>query len=200
MPARPTTPCFTPGTLIATARGLRPVEALRPGDRVVTRDNGLAELLWVGGRTFCWAELSREATLRPVLIRRAALGQGLPLRDMCVSPRHRFLRCRDGAEVLVAAERLVDGCGVRPATALGVRYLHLLFARHEIILADGAWTESFRPGAPEWAGLGEAQRLEIEAIFPELRTEGLYRLTRPARPLDDRPLWRRRMAQPPGRG
>jgi Ca2+-binding RTX toxin-like protein len=43
-------PCFTPGTRIATPRGEVPVEELREGDRAITRDNGLQEVRWVGGR------------------------------------------------------------------------------------------------------------------------------------------------------
>ena len=46
----PVTPCFTPGTQIATERGAVAVEALRPADRVVTRDNGLRRVHWIGRR------------------------------------------------------------------------------------------------------------------------------------------------------
>lgn len=38
--------CFAAGTMIRTARGERPVEKLRVGDLVVTRDNGLQPLAW----------------------------------------------------------------------------------------------------------------------------------------------------------
>ena len=41
-------PCLVAGTLVETARGRVPVEALRPGDRVRTRDHGLRPLLWRG--------------------------------------------------------------------------------------------------------------------------------------------------------
>lgn len=195
----PTTPCFTPGTRIATARGHRAIETLKPGDRVVTRDNGLAEILWIGRRTLSFGEIGRSEEFRPVLLRRGALGPDRPSRDMMVSPRHRFLRQVGTEEVLIQAARLVDWRGILPVPVLGVTYLHLLFARHQVILADGAWTESFRPDVVARAGLSNGQRLEIEALFPELRSTGLYRLTRPARPLDAEPLWKRRMAHRPER-
>lgn len=198
-----TTPCFTPGTLIATGRGLRPVERISPGEKVVTRDDGLREVLWIGRRTLSFAEIARAEEFRPVLVRQSALGGGRPHRDMIVSPRHRFLMAgsSDGTreEVLTQAVRLVDWRGILPVRVLGVTYLHLLFARHQVILADGAWTESFRPGPTEWRGLGHGQRLEIESLFPELATGAAYRLTRPARTLDDRPLWKRRMEARPER-
>ena len=44
------TPCFTPGTMIATLRGERAVETLQQGDKIVTRDNGVQEIAWIGGR------------------------------------------------------------------------------------------------------------------------------------------------------
>ena len=40
--------CFTPGTLIATPKGEVPVEDLREGDKVITRDNGIQEIRWTG--------------------------------------------------------------------------------------------------------------------------------------------------------
>ena len=43
-------PCFAPGTLIATPKGEVPVENLRAGDRVITRDNGIQEIRWTGLR------------------------------------------------------------------------------------------------------------------------------------------------------
>ncbi|SEN33697.1 Hemolysin-type calcium-binding repeat-containing protein [Loktanella fryxellensis] len=39
-------PCFTPDTLILTPQGQRPVTQLRPGDLVVTRDDGPQRIVW----------------------------------------------------------------------------------------------------------------------------------------------------------
>ncbi len=172
-------PCFTPGTRILTARGEVAVEDLRAGDRVVTRDNGLQELRWVGRRDLSLADLIVTPALRPVKIPAGALGQGLPVRDMKVSPQHRMLI--EGAraemlfaepEVLVAATHLTGLPGVAQILTAGVSYLHLLFDRHEIICADGAWTESFQPAMPMVQGMDRAQRDELMAIFPEIAVEG----------------------------
>ncbi len=51
---------------------------------------------------------------------------------------------------------------------MGVTYIHLLFDAHELIEADGAWTESFQPADRTLDGMDAAQRAEIEALFPEL--------------------------------
>jgi hypothetical protein len=47
-------------------------------------------------------------------------------------------------------------------------YVHLMFEEHQIIRADGAWSESFQPGAKTLAGLDSPQRDELLALFPEL--------------------------------
>ena len=89
------TPCFTPGTLIATPRGERLVENLQVGDRVITRDNGIQEIRWFGHNAMGPQDLSHASHLQPVLIRQGALGNGLPERDMMVSPNHRVLVAND---------------------------------------------------------------------------------------------------------
>ena len=171
-------PCFTPGTLIATPRGEVPVEDLRAGDRVITRDNGIQQIRWVGRKDLTWADLSLNPHLKPILIRKGSLGNGLPERDMMVSPNHRVLVANDRTalyfdehEVLVAAKHLVAGRGVHEVDSMGTSYLHFMFDRHEVVLSNGAWTESFQPGDYTLKGMGNAQRNEIFELFPDLKTE-----------------------------
>ena len=170
-------PCFTPGTMIATPRGERRVEDLREGDKILTRDNGIQEIRWVGRRDMTRADLLAAPHLCPVLIRAGSLGNGLPERDMLVSPNHRMLVANERTalyfeehEVLVAAKHLVDNRGIRSVETLGTSYLHFLFDRHEVVLANGAWTESFQPGDQTLGGMGNAQRAEIFELFPDLKT------------------------------
>lgn len=182
------TPCFTPGTLIATDKGQRPVETLRRGDQVVTRDNGLRRIHWTGQRTFSYAEIGQEAELQPILIRRDAFGEGFPARDMVVSPAHRFLvgidmRPITGVEdeALVAAKYLVDGKRIKRANVLGVTYIHFLCNAHEVVMANGAWTESFHPDDRIMRDLAEPQRNELLALYPEIATIGAARRFRSVR-------------------
>lgn len=51
-------------------------------------------------------------------------------------------------------------------TIEGVTYLHLLFDRHEIILAEGAEVESLLPDWLTRADLAPAQRAELEDLLP----------------------------------
>ncbi|PRY26798.1 Ca2+-binding RTX toxin-like protein [Aliiruegeria haliotis] len=174
-------PCFTPGTRIATPRGEKPVEELCVGDKIITRDNGIQEIRWYGQKNLDHGKLAQVPHLQPVLIKAGSLGDGLPERDMMVSPNHRMLVANDRTslyfeehEVLVAAKHLVDHKSILRLNALNTTYIHFMFDQHEVVLADGAWTESFQPGDYTLNGIGNAQRLEILEIFPELNTrEGL---------------------------
>jgi len=170
--------CFTPGTLIATPKGEIAVENLRVGDKVITRDNGLQELRWIGGKELGWHDFSANPHLKPILIKAGSLGNGLPERDMMVSPNHRVLVANDRTalyfdehEVLVAAKHLVGSKGIFQVDSVGTIYSHFMFDRHEVVLSNGAWTESFQPGDYTLKGLGNAQRTEVFELFPELKTE-----------------------------
>jgi hypothetical protein len=174
-------PCFTPGTMIATPRGEVPVEYLRAGDKVITRDNGLQEIRWTGSKAMNWADLAANPHMKPVLVKAGSLGNDLPERDMIVSPNHRLLVANDRTtlyfdehEVLVAAKHLAGSKGMHSVDTAGVTYIHFMFDRHEVVLSNGAWTESFQPGDYTMKGMGNAQRSEIFELFPDLKTsEGI---------------------------
>jgi hypothetical protein len=145
---------------------------------VITRDNGIQEIRWMGQKQLGWRDLAAAPHLKPVLIRQGSLGNGLPERDMMVSPNHRMLVANDRTalyfdehEVLVSAKHLVAANGIQSIDSIGTTYLHFMFDRHEVVLGNGAWTESFQPGDLTLKGMGNAQRAEIFELFPELQTE-----------------------------
>ncbi len=159
--------CFVAGTRVLTARGLRRIEALRPGDPVWTRDNGMQPLRWIGRR-----QVAGRGELAPVRIAPGVFGND---RAVMVSPQHRILLTGwraelyfGEAEVLAPAVHLVDGHRVRVAPQARVDYVHIAFDRHEILCAEGMLTESLYPGPMAMAALPAAARREIKAIFPEL--------------------------------
>jgi len=170
-------PCFARGTLIETEHGPLPVEELVPGMLVMTRDRGLQPLCWIGSRDLDRRVLEANPNLRPIRIAAGALGQGLPRRDLVVSPQHRILvrskiaqKMFGAPEVLVAAKQLLQIDGIDIAHDMAeVEYFHFLFDRHEIVLSEGAETESLYTGAQALKSVGAAARAEIFAIFPELR-------------------------------
>lgn len=168
--------CFTPATMIDTPTGKRRVDALRPGDKVTTQDDGPQELLWIGSRQMTGARLYAMPALRPVRIRAGAYGIGRPDDDLIVSPHHRMV-LRGAAsealfntpEVLVRACDLVNGGSVRVDDRLAqTQYIHLMFERHQVIRANGFETESFHPGAAALDMIPSAQRDALWSAFPEL--------------------------------
>ncbi|TAG19065.1 MAG: hypothetical protein EAZ40_10885, partial [Rhodobacterales bacterium] len=168
-------PCFTPGVMILTDRGEVPVEALVPGDLVMTRDNGLQPVRWVGRRDLGLLDLMADPDLQPIEIAAGALANG-PDRVLRVSPQHRVLvegaRAElmfGEAEVLVAAKHLLGQAGVTRALPLeGVSYIHILFDRHEIVQSDGVWTESFQPADRMLSAMEAEVRGEVLKLFPQL--------------------------------
>jgi Ca2+-binding RTX toxin-like protein len=162
--------CFTPGIGILTPRGERPVESLRTGDLVITRDHGPQPIRWIGRRTV--PGIDRFA---PVRVAAHVLdGARAPL---LVSPQHRFLFTGYKAEllfgcdeVLVAARHLVDGRAVTQEEQAAVTYIHVMFDRHEVIYAEGAATESFHAGDIGISAISDQSREEMFSVFPELRS------------------------------
>ena len=181
-------PCFTQGARIDTMNGPVAVERIVPGDMVLTRDNGFCAVLWVARRNLEKPELMAQPELRPVRFRAGSLGNGLPLHDIAVSPRHRMLLMGGRAELLfgetevLAAAAHLTGCdGVARVWQDQVTYLHLMFAQHQVIRANGAWTESFLPSAGTLRMLPTDQAREFHAIFPEFRNPAGYGAAKSAR-------------------
>lgn len=171
-------PCFTATTRLATGQGLCAIGDLTPGSRVITRDNGMQEVRWIGRRSFGWRALGLNPLLRPVHIAAGALGPGVPERDMVVSPNHRFLATLPGegesGERLTMARDLIGLEGVRADTGSEVEYWQVLFEHHELVLSNGCWSESFRPTPVSLAALDEDGRAALSAAMPELAClEGL---------------------------
>ena len=168
--------CFTAGTRIMTDLGPVAVEALSPGDLVLTRDNGLQPLRWIGTRRLSYADLLARPELQPIRIGLGALDGVGPDRAMLVSPQHRLLiegpRAEmyfGDSEVLVPAKHLTGLAEVtRVLPAEGVTYVHILFDRHEIVQSDGIWTESFQPAERTLNALDSEARAEVLELFPEL--------------------------------
>lgn len=163
--------CFTTGTWIETAHGPTRVEDLCLGDRVVTKAAGLQPIRWIGQRT-----IVPRRHQWPVEIQAGVLGNAEPLR---VSPQHRVLLEHWQAEllfaepeILVPAIALVAMGKAKQPPCSSVTYHHFMFDDHQLVLAQGAWAESLLYGAMTKDSLSQAQRDEIEEIFPELALQG----------------------------
>lgn len=135
---------FTSGTRITLASGeLRPVQELKAGDRILTRDDGPQELRWIGTLT-----MRAAGEFAPIRIAAGTLNNA---GDLTVSPDHRlFIYQRHdhiGAgrpELLVRARHLVNGDTVTPVEGGFVEYFQLLFDSHQIIFAEGISAETMQ--------------------------------------------------------
>jgi hypothetical protein len=72
-------------------------------------------------------------------------------------------------EVLVAAKHLVNDKSVRQIEDGPVTYHHILFDNHEVVQANGIWSESYQPGSYSLPNLDPQAREELFTVFPELR-------------------------------
>ena len=161
-------PCFARDTYIFTNNGEVKIQDLQTGDMVKTLDNGFLPISWIGSRVVC-----AKHKLAPVVIEAGVFGN---TRELRVSPCHRMLITGPKAqvlfgenEVLVAAKHLVGWDGVYVKSAEKIEYFHLMFESHQIIVAEGAKTESFFPGDACMNSMMVEAKEEIFTIFPELR-------------------------------
>jgi hypothetical protein len=172
----PVTICFGQGSEILTAAGYKAVETLKAGDAVMTRDNGLQEIRWIGSTHVPAAKMMADENLRPVKIAAHTFGQNMPERDLTVSRQHRILvedwRAEllfESDKVLVPAHALVNGKTVTNENpAEGATYFHIVFDEHEVIDAQGLMTESFHPCRATVLGMKPEARTELFALFPQL--------------------------------
>ncbi|MBB3993746.1 hypothetical protein GGR95_001377 [Sulfitobacter undariae] len=133
---------FTRGTQITMASGeQRAVETLAVGDRVLTRDDGVQTLRWIGTST-----TRAVGDFAPIRIAAETLNNSA---DLLVSPDHRlFIYQRTDelgagrAELLFKARHLVNGTTVTIEEGGFVDYFQLLFDSHQIIYAEGIAAES----------------------------------------------------------
>jgi hypothetical protein len=165
--------CFVHGTMIETACGPRPIEALSKGDLIWTSRGGYRPIRWIG-----FTSVPAKGRLAPVRIQRGVLGNDA---DLWVSQQHRMVLSGWKVEllmghekVLASAKSLVGHPGIEVVPGGRIDYFHMLFDRHEIVLANGAESESFYPGATGLDVLSAEVQAEIFVLFPEL-AKGLDR-------------------------
>ncbi|MGE4481648.1 Hint domain-containing protein [Acidocella sp.] len=172
-------PCFWAGTLIATPEGGKPVDRLCIGDLILTSDGHALPVRWVGRRSVS-PRFADPLRVLPVRIRAGALGEGLPMRDLLLSPDHALLV----GDVLANAGALVNGTTISRESGITENfvYYHVEVDEHQLILAEGVSAETFidhveRMAFDNW--------LEHAAIFGDMPTkpEMVYPRVKSARQL-----------------
>ena len=132
--------CYASGTRILTVRGEIAVEDLALGDVVVTASGAHRPIRWIGRRSYAARFLAANPNVQPIRFRVGSLGQGLPRRDLLVSPKHAMVL--DG--LLIPARCLVNGGTIAQERGFDrVDYFHVELETHDVLLAEGALSESF---------------------------------------------------------
>lgn len=159
--------CFARGTLIATPRGQRRIEDLRPGDKVTTLDNGAQQILWMGSKTVLGVGASAPLVIQPGVLDNE--------RALAVSPQHRIMIRSAQAEihfgqpeVWVPAKSLIGGAGIRVQNQREVTYYHLLLSGHEVLIAERQPAESLFLGDMARSVLAPGGMSAVAQFFPNL--------------------------------
>jgi hypothetical protein len=162
----PDAPCFAAGTRILGQNGDMKVEDIRPGDCLVTLNDGepaYATVLWAGKRSIDMSRHPEPDLVRPVRIRAGAFGLGLPERDLRLSPHHAVYF--EGN--LFEAIALVNGNSIfQEYDCTHVTYHHIELAAHGILLAEGLPVESFLDTGNRAMFDGQS----VTVLHPEFRT------------------------------
>uniref|UniRef100_B0T7Q3 Hedgehog/Intein (Hint) domain-containing protein n=1 Tax=Caulobacter sp. (strain K31) TaxID=366602 RepID=B0T7Q3_CAUSK len=132
-------PCFAEGTRLTTARGAVAVEDLVEGDEVVTASGAARPVIWIGSRQVRCDRHPAPALVNPVRVRAGAFADGVPSRDLRLSPGHAVWL--DG--VLVPVGLLTNGATIVQEPVETVRYFHIELDAHDVVLAEGLACESY---------------------------------------------------------
>jgi autotransporter passenger strand-loop-strand repeat protein len=133
-------PCYCLGTNIRTVTGETPVEALKIGDMLLTESGAARPIKWIGTRSYDGKFIAGQHLMLPVCIKANAIADGVPARDLHVSPGHAIF-CFG---MLVPAWRLINGVSITQAEQVErVTYFHIELESHDVILAENCPAESF---------------------------------------------------------
>jgi hypothetical protein len=119
--------------------GDTPVQNLAVGDLVLTASGQERPIRWIGSRGLDCTRHPTPSAVWPVRIQAGAFAQGLPARDLWLSPFHSILV--EG--VLVHVEKLVNGASIVQVPRERVEYWHVELESHDILLAEGLPAESY---------------------------------------------------------
>jgi hypothetical protein len=138
-----TVACFCSGTRILTEFGEVPVESLQVGDIlscVSLTGPAFRPVRWIGRSRVDLDRHPAPQHAAPVRIEAGALGPGMPLRDLFLSPDHAV----QVEEALVPVHLLINGATIRqePARCM-VTYWHVELDAHDLILAEGLAAETY---------------------------------------------------------
>jgi hypothetical protein len=116
------------------------VDKLRLGDEALTVADGPLPIRWIGQRIYGRAFVRMNPNSIPVMIRAGAIDDGVPSRDLCISPLHNVYI--DG--VLIPVAQLVNGTSIVTREDMDpIAYYHIELPIHAVVLAENMPAESY---------------------------------------------------------
>ena len=160
----PTPTCILRGTYVRSMFGDVPVESLKIGDMIQSSVTGeFRTIRWIGRRLLAGSSIDTEQLRKvhlPVRIARDAIAQGLPARDLYISPGHALLIGEYG----VSARLLINGSSIRQVEAMEeIEYFHIELDSHDGMFAEGLPIETYLEADNRQAYDNAA---EYEALYP----------------------------------
>ncbi len=129
---------FSVGTKVRTEHGERSVETVSVGDRMITSNGKLTEVVSV-------STAFPHTSSNPVMIEKDALGTGLPRRDVMLAPDQSILitdpvleQLFDCTSAVVSARDLVGIKGITEVTNITpMAYVHVACNAPEVLFCSG---------------------------------------------------------------
>ncbi|MCG4260206.1 Hint domain-containing protein [Acetobacter senegalensis] len=136
--------CFLSDSMIRTPEGDVAVQDIQVGDSVVAYVDGqqvVRKVVWAGKtRVAVKAGLPDDEAGYPVRILKDALAEGVPYKDMLVTPEH----CLFFNGLFTPVRMLVNGASIfYDHSITSYDYYHIETEQHSVIMADGVMTESY---------------------------------------------------------
>lgn len=158
--------CFDASTQIRTRKGDIRVDRLVSGDEVMTLDHGYQQLVWVGH-----SQMRGTDANAPVVFHNSKTGDEY----LSVSQQHRMLvtgpmvqQMCGQHQALIAAKHLVNNDTIRIKPRSRVHFVHILCNAHELVLANGVWSETLYLGPRSLSVLSDSARSDFSRKCPEI--------------------------------
>jgi hypothetical protein len=161
--------CFAMGTQLQTGRGMIAVEELLVGEKVAAHFAGTAPIVWIGKRTIDCRRHARPEGVHPVRVRAGAFGEGVPFRDVFLSPDHAVF----AGDVLVPVRELINGTSIAQVPVDEVTYYHVELRHHDVVFAEGLPAESYLDTGNRTNFQGEAGVIKLHPEFTALAWDAL---------------------------
>lgn len=172
---------FARGTLIETDMGPIAVEDILPGDRVITGDGSMEEVIWKGNVTIVpGLKHVQKRDMRLTRFTPDSLGMSRPMSSIICGPSARLLHTPDqframsgGNRVLSTVRSFVDGVNIiETAPPTAVELYHICLPRHTTLRIGAMEFESYHPGTQSSRMISHAMRSLFLNLFPHVETVG----------------------------